>query len=71
MKGQSADTLGLTGMETFNIPLENGNLKVRDVITVTTSNGKHFDVIARLDTDIEVEYFKHGGILPYVLRTLM
>ena len=71
MKGQNADTLGLTGHETFNIPLENGELKVRDVITVTTNNGKHFDVIARLDTDIEVEYFKHGGILPYVLRTLI
>lgn len=71
LKGQSADSLGLTGMETFNIPLEGGNLRVRDIITVTTNTGKHFDVIARIDTDIEVEYFKHGGILSYVLRNLI
>jgi aconitate hydratase len=30
-----------------------------------------FEVVARLDTDIDVEYFKHGGILPYVLRKIL
>ena len=71
LKGQSAETLGLNGTETFNIPLEQGKLNCKDVITVTASTGKSFDVIVRLDTPIEVKYFQSGGILSYVLRNLI
>lgn len=55
--GQNADSLGLTGKETFNIPLNNGNVKVNETITVTTNTGKKFQVRSRIDTDVEVEYF--------------
>ena len=70
LKGQSADALGLTGKEQFNIPLEGGALECRDIVTVTTSTGKSFDVLVRLDTPIEVQYYQHGGILNYVLRKI-
>lgn len=63
LKGESADTLGLTGREQFNINLNNGKLNVNDEIEVTTNEGKTFKVKSRLDTDIEIEYFKNGGIL--------
>jgi len=69
--GESADTHGLDGTETFNIDLKGGNLKSGQDIMVTTSTGKSFAVICRLDTEPEVEYLKNGGILNYVLRKLM
>jgi aconitate hydratase len=71
VEGQNADSLGLTGFETFNFDLNENNLKVSQIIKVTTSNGLSFNVKLRLDTDIEIEYFKNGGILPYVLRKLI
>jgi aconitate hydratase len=43
---------------------------VNETIKVTTNTGKSFDVKVRLDTDVEIEYFKNGGILHYVLRRL-
>jgi len=69
--GESADTLGLTGNENFNISVNEGNLEVGQDIEVTTNCGKKFNVICRLDTDPEVEYLKNGGILNFVLRKLM
>jgi aconitate hydratase len=53
----------LTGKERFSIELKQGNLKTFQEIAVTTDNGKKFTAIARLDTDVEIEYFKNGGIL--------
>ena len=70
LEGQSVDSLGLTGKEQFNIDTQGGNLKVGDSITVSTSNGKSFQAKIRLDTEVEVEYFKNGGILHYVLRKM-
>jgi aconitate hydratase len=70
-KGESADSLGLNGTETFNIDLQGGNLKSGQDITVSTTCGKKFTVTCRLDTEPEVEYLKNGGILNYVLRKLM
>jgi aconitate hydratase len=70
--GESADSLGLTGHETYSITgLENGASKVAQV-TAKTNDGKktHFEVIVRIDTPKEVEYMQHGGILQYVLRQL-
>ncbi len=43
---------------------------MHEQLAVTTSTGKSFNVKVRLDTDVEIEYFKNGGILQYVLRRL-
>lgn len=69
--GESADTHGLDGTETFSIDLQGGSLKVGQDIPVTTNTGKTFSVVCRLDTEPEIEYLKNGGILNYVLRKLM
>jgi aconitate hydratase len=69
-EGQNAESLGLTGHEKFSIPLNGGNLLVKEELTVRTEDGKEFQVTARLDTDVELEYFKNQGILHYVLRKL-
>ena len=71
LNGESADSLGLTGTEQFTIKLNAGNLKVNEVLTVQTSTGKTFQAKSRIDTEIEVEYFKNGGILHYVLRKMI
>jgi aconitate hydratase len=55
--GESADTLGLTGKETFDIDMQGGNFKVGQDVTVKTSTGKTFKVTCRLDTDPEIAYF--------------
>ncbi|MBX9598396.1 MAG: aconitate hydratase AcnA [Burkholderiales bacterium] len=73
--GESADSLGLTGNETFDVLGINNELKAQQDVTlrVTYADGKTKDVIAlcRIDTPIEVEYYRHGGILPYVLREIL
>ena len=69
--GESADTHGLDGTETFSIDMQGGDLSVNQDVTVTTSTGKTFTVTCRLDTDPEVAFFQNGGILQYVLRKLM
>lgn len=68
--GENADSHGLTGKETFSIDTQGGNLGVGQDVTVTASNGKQFTVKCRLDTDPEINYYKNGGILQYVLRKL-
>lgn len=70
LPGQNADNLGLTGKEQFTINITK-DIKVHDQIEVTTSTGKSFKAKLRLDTDVEIEYFKNGGILQYVLRRLI
>ncbi|ADX67099.1 aconitate hydratase AcnA [Weeksella virosa] len=70
--GQNAETLGLDGSETFSITGLAEDLKPHKVLVVKAihPSGKEtdFKVIARLDSDIEIEYFKNEGILQYVLR---
>jgi aconitate hydratase len=66
---QNPTTLELTGLERFTIVL-NGHVSVQQEIEVLTDSGKSFKVKARVDTDVEVEYFRHRGILKYVLRKL-
>ena len=72
--GQTADTLGLTGRESFNIAGLTGELKPRQKLKVraTREDGSvlEFNVIARLDTPVDVDYYKNGGILQTVLRKL-
>lgn len=71
----SAQSLELTGRETFDISgLENGISPQQDVtLTIHREDGKQEQVqlLLRIDTPIEVEYYNHGGILPFVLRQLL
>jgi aconitate hydratase len=70
--GESRESLGLTGHETYTIRGIAG-VKPAQKLTVRAEEGgkvREFEVIARVDTPEEVEYIKHGGILPYVLREL-
>ena len=73
--GQTRESLGLTGEEVFSIEGIASELKPRKHITVraTAPDGsvKTFDALARIDTAVELDYYKHGGILQYVLRSLM
>jgi len=69
-KGQNADNLGLNGQERFIIELHEGKLTPGQDIEVKTSTGKNFITKLRFDTEVELEYFRHGGILQYVLRRL-
>ena len=71
LSGQTADSLGITGHERFSIDLNHGDLTVGQTLSVTVSSGITFNVTARLDTAVELEYFKHGGSLLYVLRKLV
>ena len=75
LEGQSRESLGLTGYETFTIEGLSNDLKPRQKVTVKakTPDGKEkaFEMLARLDTPIEVEYYRHGGILQMVLREMM
>jgi aconitate hydratase len=68
LPGESRETLGLTGRETFAVTgVENGEASE---VTVT-ADGISFRATVRLDTPREREYLRHGGILPYVLRKLL
>lgn len=74
-EGQNADTLGLTGRETFDILGIGNDIKPHQQLTVRarSDDGKvtEFQVIARLDTPVDVDYYKNGGILQTVLRNLL
>ncbi|HXW79822.1 MAG TPA: aconitate hydratase AcnA, partial [Acidimicrobiales bacterium] len=69
--GESAQSLGLTGEEVFDISgLEAaGDGPLPEVLWVSAGS-KAFDVVLRIDTPVEAEYYRHGGILPYVVRHL-
>lgn len=71
--GQNADSLGLTGEETFSI---SGITALNEGVTpktvkVTTDTGVEFDAVVRIDTPGEANYYRNGGILQYVLRSLV
>ena len=70
-KGDSADSLGLTGKETFDVEIHEdvqpGSL-VKVTATAEDGTKTEFDVIARFDSDVELDYYRHGGILQLVLR---
>src|SRR5699024_1215814 len=71
MEGDSVESLGLTGEEeiTENITED---VKPRAVLQATATdqdgNVKQFDVLARFDSEVEIDYYRHGGILQMVLR---
>jgi aconitate hydratase len=72
--GDSADKLGLTGRESFDIVV-NDNLRPSDSVTViaTREDGSkiEFNVRCRIDTPVEIDYYRNGGILQTVLRSFM
>ncbi len=74
-KGETAESLGLTGKETFAITGIAGGLKPLQEIQVTAKSESgseiKFQAIARLDSPIEIEYYRNGGILQYVLRQFL
>jgi aconitate hydratase 1 len=73
--GQSAESLGLSGRETFDITGLTGKLEPRQKLKVraTREDGSviEFTAIARLDTPVDVDYYRNGGILQTVLRNLL
>ena len=70
-EGENADTLGLTGTETIEVTVDE-TVKPRDFVkvTATAEDGtvKEFEVLVRFDSEVEIDYYRHGGILPMVLR---
>jgi len=74
-EGTTAQTLKLDGTETFDVLGLGPNLKPRQDLTlrITRAGGRSEDVPVqcRIDTPIEIDYYQHGGILPFVLRQLM
>ena len=66
---------GLTGHETFTISGIKDGLTPKKVLSVRAAENEtdfiSFEVIARVDSATEVDYYRHGGILPYVLRQVM
>ena len=75
LPGDSVDSLGLTGRESFSIRGISGGLNPRQRLTVEASDetgaSRSFEVVCRLDGPIEVDYYRQGGILPAVLRRLL
>jgi aconitate hydratase len=73
--GANASSLGLTGLESYDLSGIADGLKPAGVVTAraTTDDGKttDFEVLVRIDTPEELVAFRHGGILPYVLRQLV
>ena len=74
--GETAESLGLTGLEKFSVVLPNSadDLKPRQNVTVKVDNGeteKSFEAIMRFDTELELTYYKHGGILNYMIRKVV
>jgi len=74
--GETAATLKLDGTETFDLTgLESGNVVPRQSVklTIRRTDGttQETDLLLRIDTPIEVDYYKAGGILPFVLRQLI
>ena len=71
-EGQTADSLGLTGEETFDFTgvteLNNG---ITPATVRVTAGEVSFDAVVRIDTPGEADYYRNGGIMQYVLRSLL
>ncbi len=73
LEGQDAASLELDGTETFDFAIDD-SLQPRQIVKVTATardgSVKQFDAVARVDTPIEIDYLRNGGILHYVLRKM-
>jgi aconitate hydratase len=70
----SAESLGIVGDETFDVVVPDDIRPQQDVsLVIHRKDGTRTNVavLCRIDTPIEVDYFRHGGILPFVLRELL
>ncbi|XP_064463961.1 cytoplasmic aconitate hydratase-like [Ornithodoros turicata] len=70
LPNETAETLGLTGKERFSIPLTE-SLTPGQTLTVQVNDGRSFNVLLRFDTEVELTYFRNGGILQYVVRQML
>jgi aconitate hydratase len=74
-EGTSAKTLKLDGTETYSLRGLDDNIKPRQqaILEIKRADGKieNVPLTLRIDTPIEVDYYRHGGILPYVLRQII
>jgi aconitate hydratase len=72
--GESAESLGLEGVETFDVGGLGDDLRPGQTLRVTATKPdgtrKEFEVTVRIDTPVEVDYYRNGGILQTVLRRL-
>jgi aconitate hydratase len=76
LPGESAQSLGLTGLEFFDIEgVADEEIRPKQLVRVSVSRldgeVKYFQVLARIDTPVEVEYYRNGGILQTVLRNMI
>ncbi|MFL6552919.1 MAG: aconitate hydratase, partial [Chthoniobacterales bacterium] len=75
LEGTSAQSLGLDGSEKFSITGLSGSIKPGQEVTLeierTNGEKRALPVKLRIDTPIEIDYYRHGGILPFVLRQLL
>jgi aconitate hydratase len=75
VNGETRQTLGLTGFETYEIEGLSEEMKAHAVVTVRAraadGTENKFLAVSRIDTPEEMSYYRHGGILPYVLRQLV
>ena len=73
-EGETAESLGLDGTEVYSLPDLSNDLKPQSKtrLVVERADGKteEVELLVRIDTAVEADYFRHGGILPYVLRDL-
>ena len=72
--GETAETLGLTGKEKLSVLLPENptDLKPRQSINVRNEDsGKTFEVVMRFDTELELAYYRNGGILNYMIRKVL
>uniref|UniRef100_A0A1L8E113 Cytoplasmic aconitate hydratase n=1 Tax=Nyssomyia neivai TaxID=330878 RepID=A0A1L8E113_9DIPT len=70
LEGQNAESLGLTGREIFNIAIPD-DCKPGQIITVESNCGKNFQVLVRFDTEVDLTYYRNGGILNYMIRKML
>ena len=70
MPGGNAEFLGLTGKEKYSVNLPSA-LKPGDEVNVAMDTGQEFKAIARFDTDVELVYFRHRGILNYMMSQML
>ncbi|KAJ2941864.1 hypothetical protein O0L34_g10678 [Tuta absoluta] len=70
INGENAESLGLTGSEKFTIDMPE-DVVPGQLVTVQVDNGKSFQAKARFDTEVDLTYFKNGGILNYMVRKML
>ncbi|XP_045783153.1 cytoplasmic aconitate hydratase-like [Maniola jurtina] len=70
LPGQNADSLGLTGAEQYTIKVPE-DLAPQHLLTVQVDNGTSFQVKVRFDTEVDLTYYRNGGILNYMIRKML